>query len=667
VPEGAVAALAAVRLDPRTSATGKLRWRRPPTWLWGVSVLLQVIGAALLTGYTFFFVDDFLFMEQARTESFGVSYLREPLFEHFSPISRALDTALVELAPGSFVLAHGFELALYAAALIAFALVMSAILGNGWSAFAFTLGFGQSIFLMRLLNWWTATANILPATVFVLLTLACYLRWRERGSWMLLVASFATFALALLDYETAMLFPAYLAVISLLVLERDLGPRGWLATLWRERWAWAGYLALEGVALWNYYTYYYYPAVRPSLGELLHYSAIALFQAFIPSLAGVQYPEGSSGHTPMFVLAAIAVGAIVAVTLYLRPRAWRCLVGFVAVFLISMLPVGLNRIAQFGVEAGRVLYYEQSLQFMSLVLAAFAVSSRWSGRRESSAQRASRLARLRPALLARLRGSLRTRARPSRSAVGVAAAAAIALYATLYVTSVRSMSDASWRPLQASAFVSRYLSSDRQVAAAIGHQPVLVGVQVPKYLLSKHLFPYNSYSEFFALFNSRLRVNDLASRWYVVDESGELLPVVLAPLASGALERASVTVHEGHGAATAADRAHSFACSAAQGGRSTLEVPLSSVQQLGPQGSGLPYALAVRFRMPRRSPVTVGVSAVPGGASHTSVRQVWDGGSGGELIPLRLAGEVGDVDFRLPAGACVTGLELGRLRYAAAD
>jgi hypothetical protein len=642
VPESAVAATAAVRLDQPAAAAARLRWRRPPRWLWGVSVLMQVLSAGLLTGYTFFFVDDFLFMEQARTESFGVGYLRHPLFEHFSPITRALDTALVELAPGSFVLAHGFELALYAAALVAFALVMGQILGNSWSAFAFTLGFGQSIFLMRLLNWWTATANILPATVGVLVALACYLRWRERGSWPLLAVSFAAFALALLDYETAMLFPAYLAVISLLVLERRPGPRAWLATLWRERWAWAGYLLLEAAALWNYYTYYYYPAIRPSLGQLLHFSSIALFQAFIPSLAGVQYPEDASGHTLPFILAAVVVGAIVIATLYLRPRAWRCLVGFVAVFLISMLPVGLNRIHQFGVQTGAVLYYQQSLQFMALVLAAFAVSGRWSGRRESSGRSPRWLARMRGPR-ARERPSLLERVRPSPSAVGVVMAAAVALYGTLYVTSVRSMANASWRPLEASAFVSRYLSGVRRIVAATGRQPVLVGGNVPRYLLSKHLFPYNSYSEFFAVFNSMLRVNALASRWYVVDESGQLLPVALAPLARG-----------------------SSACIPAGGGRATLEVPLSSARTLGPQANRPPYALLVRFRMPYRSPVLIGVSAEPGGARSASVRQTWDRGSGGELIPLRLTGEVGDVDFRLPAGACVTGLELGQLRNVGA-
>ncbi len=611
-------------------------------------MLLQVLSAGLLTGYTFFFVDDFLFMEQARKESFTVAYLREPLFEHFSPITRALDTLLVVLAPGSFVLAHGVELALYASALAAFALVMCTILENSWSAFAFTVAFGQSIFLMRLLNWWTATANILPATIFMLLALAGYLRWRERRSWPLLAGSFIAYALALLDYETAMLFPAYVAVISLLVLERSPGPRAWLASLWRERWAWLGFLVLDAAALYNYYTYYYYPAVRPSLGELLHYCAIALFQAFIPALAGVQYPEGSAGHSLTFALAALVLGGLVTVTLYLRPRAWRCLLGLAAVFLITMLPVGLNRIAQFGVAAGRVLYYQQSLQFMTLVLAAFAVSSRWSGRREPSRRQRRLVARL----------------RPPRAALGIAATAGVALYATLYVTSLQGMAATSWRPRQASAYVSRYLSSLKQLEQSTGREPVLVGGEVASYLLSVHLWPYSTYSEFFPLFNPRLRVDELARPMYVVGNKGTLLPVDVAVSATAVMDRASVRARAGSGHATAAVRTRSLACVPAGRGDSTLEIPLSSTHRVAPQGSGLPYALTVRFRMPHRSTVIVELASANGSATRTSARQVWRRGSGGELIPLRLTATVGAVDFRLPAGACVTDLALGRLLYA---
>ena len=73
----------------------------------------------------------------------------------------------------------------------------------------------------------------------MLLALWCYLRWREVGSRTLLVGSFAAYALSLLDYETAILFPAYLALVSGLVLERRPGAAALDgAGVGRERWAW---------------------------------------------------------------------------------------------------------------------------------------------------------------------------------------------------------------------------------------------------------------------------------------------------------------------------------------------------------------------------------------------------------------------------------------------
>ncbi|HVA19029.1 MAG TPA: hypothetical protein VMU55_02520, partial [Solirubrobacteraceae bacterium] len=385
----------------------------------------QVVSAAALTSYTFFFVDDFLFLEQARTQSFGLSYLRENLFEHFSPISRVLDKLLVAVAPGSFALAHGIQLALYAGVLIAFALVVRGILANSWSAFALTVIFGQSIFLMRLLNWWTATANILPSTICMLLALGCYLRWRETGSRKLLAACLAAYALSLLDYETAILWPAYVAAISLLVLERRLGPRGWLATLWRERWAWTGFLILDAAAVVNYYANYYYPAARPSLSSVASYLEIALFETFIPALVGIKYPVAPGRHPVVIAAAAIAVGVGVAVTLYLRPRAWRCLLAFVLVFAVTMLPVALTRIHEYGVSVGHVIYYQQSLQFMFLILAAFAISPRWSGRRTGSVFRTV------PRLL-------ESRAL-SRRALAAGGTVAVAAYAALLLQSLSAM------------------------------------------------------------------------------------------------------------------------------------------------------------------------------------------------------------------------------------
>jgi len=608
--------------------------------------------AAALTSYTFFFVDDFLFMEQARTQPFDLSYLRETLYEHFSPISRALDRLLVTLAPGSFGLAHGIELALYATALVAFALVVRTILGNGWAAFGFTVFFGQSIFLIRLLNWWTATANILPATIGMLLALWCYLRWREVGSRGLLIGSFAAYAVALLDYETAILFPAYLALISGLVLERRPGPRSWVARAWRERWAWTGYVVLDAAALINYYSYYYRPTASPSAHALVSYLGFALFDTFVPAAVGIAYPAG--GHPVVTAAACIFVAVAVAVTMYLRPRAWRCLAAFILVFLITMLPVGLARVAVNGASVGRVLYYQQSLQFMFLVLAAFALSPRWSGRRQPSKGRLLHAVRQRmPAIVISW-----------RRAATVAGIAALAAYAALYVTSQNAMSDSSWRPRQDAAFMHEYLESVARIRDATGQEPMLVDLRISTQMLPPNVWPYTTYGQFFALFNSRLRVGGLARRLYIVGRHGRLIRVTFDSSAKAVIRRARTSATSRAAGAGAAAVHASAACVPAGRPRSWLRVPLARPETLRLQTSGLPFALRVHYRMPIGSRVIVRLLRAHTRRRFGTVTLGWGRGRGGRLIPLGFTGVLGEVEFELPAGACVADVTLGRLRFA---
>jgi len=615
-----------------------------------MSVVLQVVCAAVLTKFTFFFVDDFEFLSQARAQSFSLAYLREGLYEHFSPISRLLDKLLVVVAPGSWALAHGIELALYAGALLAFAMVMRAILGNSWLAFAFTVVFGQSIFLIRLLYWWTATANILPASLFMLLALWGYLRWRETGSRMVLAASFVAYAMALLDFETAIVFPAYLAIISLLVLEPHPGPRAWAASLWRERWAWAGYVALDAAAVVNYYRFYYHAVTHPSLSELANYLVIALWRTFVPALVGVNYSQATGAA----VAAGIPVLAAVAVTLYLRPRAWRCLVGFILAFLITMVPIGLNKISAFGEIIGRVLYYQQSVQFVFLVLAAFAVSSRWSGRRAWPALGTLRPAASRwPALAMR---------RPSRLALAAGGIVVTAVYATLYVTSVRALAHQVWQSGNDNAYVHEYLVSDSKVRAETGSEPVLIDLDVPTRELPRRLAQVPTYGVFLALFNPNLRVDEIANPAYVLDSRGALVPVRFVASMRGLLGQASVTAANWSGEVAAAGREGSRACVPAHRANSWLQIPLARPLRLSTQ-AGLPYAVRLHFSMPYGWRVPIRLVARLDGRGFAKSSDQWSRGSGGRLIPLDFTGQLRELDFRIPARACVTGLTLGRLRY----
>ncbi len=55
-----------------------------------------------------------------------------------------------------------------------------------------------------------------------------------------------------------------------------------------------------------------------------------------------------------------------------------------AAFLLALLPLGLNRIRLFGVTIGAEPYYHQTVQFMFIVLAGFAVTRRWGGERANA-------------------------------------------------------------------------------------------------------------------------------------------------------------------------------------------------------------------------------------------------------------------------------------------
>jgi hypothetical protein len=410
-------------------------------------------------------------------------------------------------------------------------------------------------------------------------------------------------------------------------------------------------VVLDVAALVNYYTFYYRHSVRPPGSAVLHYLDISLFQTFVPALAGVTYLE----EPVVMVAAGIAVGVAVALTLYLRPRAWRCLVAFILVFFVTMLPVGLNRVAQFGASVGHVIYYQQSLQFMFLVLAAFAISPRWCGRRARPAlrRRASAAGR-RPGLAI---------SQPSRRALTAAGAAALAAYAALYLTSLQALANRPWQARQDSAYVSEYLASVKRVRAASGREPVLIDLTVPRTVLPKGLRRYTTYGEFFALFNPRLRVDEIANPAYVVNPRGRLLPVSFAASTSGLIARASVSATAGSGDVAAALPGRSIACLPAARSILWLRVPLALAQQISVQTNGLSYALRVHFRMPISAPVTVTLPGVPGLRGVATVTHEWGRGSGGQLIPLGFTGQVREVDFRLPAHACVTRLTFGHLRY----
>lgn len=617
--------------------TRRVRWRRPPEWLWAAQMVLQVLSALALTTYSYFFIDDWLFLNQARTQAFGLSYLREPLYEHFSPVSRVLDKLLVHVAPASFGFAHGVQLALYALALVAFAFLVRTLIGNRWLAFGLTIAFGQALFLIRLMTWWTATGNILPSTIFTLVSLGAYVRWRRGRAWPWLGLSLLSFAGALLDYETGLVVPAY-ALALLFVLERDVRPRTLVAVLWRERWAWIGFAVMEGAALWNFYAYYYMPVRHPSAGQLVRYLWLSLAETFVPALFGVKAPEsGLGGHAAVIAVCCVIAVALVALVVWLRPRAWRSLAAFAAVFLITMVPLGLNRIVVTGMSISRELYYQQSLQFMFLALAGLALVG--GARRPVPAR----------LVLASQR---------ARAVAGGLAVIAAAAYATLFVTSVHAMDHAYPWP----QFSRDYFSALKSSLRRAGPAPVLIDQTVPEGVIPAIFAPYNHFDELFPLIDRRLRFDVVAPRLYAGSADGHLVPVSFRPLAAARLNAATVSAMDGTGSRPAV-RAHGGAACVPAGSTLTrLNLPLSAATATA--AAGLPYALEASVSTIAGAKPTVVLIGAGGVAGSVAVPTAWPTGDSRVIVPLALGARVREVGLVLPPAACVRSLSLGRFAAA---
>ena len=192
---------------------------------------------------------------------------------------------------------------------------------------------------------------------------------------------------------------------------------------------------------------------------------------------------------------------------------------------------------------------------------------------------------------------------------------------------------------------------------------MLIDLDVPTLELPRRLATVPTYGVFLALFNPNLRVDEIANPVYVLDPRGRLVPVRFVGSTRGLLGQASVTAANWSAEVAAAPRDRSRACVPAGRSASWLHVPLARPQRLSTQRHGLSYVMRLHYSMPAGSKVRVRLVARRGGRGFARISDEWSRGSGSQLIPLDFIGQLRELDFRLPARACVTGLTFGRLRY----
>jgi hypothetical protein len=488
----------------------------------GLAVLavlaVSLSSAAWFTRSFYYFQDDFIFVRQAQTSSLSVSYLRGSLIQHFSPVSRLLDYVLANWLNSNVAAAHTIELVLLAASVLAFSWTITELVGRHWWRHVLTLGFAESLPLLHLLGWWTATANILPATLFGLLTIAAFFRYRRLGNRKWIAVSLLSYGFSLCTHEQSWLVVGYLVLFDFLVFAPHRRFREALVRLRREGWVWLGYMSLTILAAINYFEFYYAPLKpRATIGALAHYIGIQFTQSFAPSAVGLRPLTTGWTNTVALVFDSLVFAAIVIVSIYRRPSAWRVWTVFGIGFLTNSIMIGANRVGFFGVDFGKQLYYLQAPAYLFLLCVGAAFSLDRSG--------APYVMRQEVPIHPRVTTHLRRPSQRFRSGLLTALVLGVGLYAVAFATSATTMTVKDQSNLASGTARSYFTRLVGQIDTASSHggQVAVLDATVPDGAVASAFFPWNRLSFALPVVRPGVVVDQLREHTFAVRPDGTLV------------------------------------------------------------------------------------------------------------------------------------------------
>lgn len=473
-----------------------------PAGLWWAAVAAASAVPLLLARGSYFFADDYLFLEQARVTPFGWSYLSTDLFGHFSPVTRLLNKVLVHSAPGSWTLAWTLMVGIFVALVVSVQFLARALHGRTVTGLVMAVVMILSLGTVRILQWWTATANLGPGIVGLVLGFAAYVHFRRTGALRWALLCLGAYLLAVFSYELIMILPWYLLLAELLLLparfadERISRPDFPAGRAWGPvvTGLWVVLALIGGAAALNYRTNYFQPTPRPALGDAVRALGVTVGETLAPAALGLFRPGEASS---VFVAVAVLVWSVLMVWTLRSRSAWR---GWAFAALGVAPPVSaviISRVGLYGTGVGRELYYSTIPMLMLVVGATEAV--RW-----------------------RLRGPRNPRV-PKRVAGAVAGAVGVA-YGLAFVFSGVSIRDVEGYAAASRAYTGRVVEGI-DLAAREGPVSVL-DTDVPANVVPVPFRPYNRASRVIGLYRPDFRFDGGGGALQVIGPDGSLRPAL---------------------------------------------------------------------------------------------------------------------------------------------
>jgi hypothetical protein len=498
-----LSATAPAARPPAEDAEGPAPARQLPRALFvGVAVGAAALLIAL-SRHVFLFWDDFLFLGEARESDLSWSYLTDPLFQHFSPVVRLFNIAVVDAIPEHPWVVPLVLFALLAGVTTSVTWLMVVLHGRTRLALLGSLLLAPSLTLLELGNWWTAGVNILPALIGFYVAFGAMVQLLRGGTRLWALACFGGAAVGVLDYELPMLLCGYLGLWFLLFGSRVTSePR--LATLRRTWWVWLGVIAIDVAAAVNYRLNYYDQVPRPSAIDVVHALGRSLVRTLLPTVVGFHDPRSDVFSALSLAIGCVCLVLLVGWLLLTRAGAWRGLLFAGAGWMLPTLLLVLNRVALFGVDVvdNAIYFHLPTVLFVVGVL---------------EAVRAPR------------RGSRIDVSRFQRVAVPTAVVAVVAGYAWSAGPTARYQ-----LPLGASPFfVERARDSAADLRAEVGPFSVL-NSDVSGSVVPDQFAPYNRADQVLAITVPGLAFDDLSKPLYRLSDTGDLVPVAIDWLAESA-------------------------------------------------------------------------------------------------------------------------------------
>lgn len=315
----------------------------------GIAMVVLHLGfRAWASLNSWFYLDDYKLLFDARTSDFDLSYLLLPYNGNLMPGGRVLAWLVSEAGPIDWLVASGLILLLQAVAAVGAWWAFLTVFGNRWGSLAPLALYLTSAMALPVMMWWTAGVNQVPLQGAFFLALGCwvsFLRSRRIG-WLALAVLAVGYGLFF--YVKAILILPVLGFLAIAYFARG-GPlaRSWMVL--RRYWhAVVAGLVVGGAYGTYYVTHVTAPFTETTPGIVVRIAGTMILKAFGTAVVGgpwdwnSQPAPNSFADPPLWgtVLAWLVIVAVLVVGFVTRRRTVRAvvlLVGFLAACLALLV------------------------------------------------------------------------------------------------------------------------------------------------------------------------------------------------------------------------------------------------------------------------------------------------------------------------------------------